>query len=243
MARLKDLVNRVLPPKFEHPPSPAEAANSFPSHIFSADDDVAASPRLLEVAYQAIEAAANQVSLDEIAARPRIPAYFNSWPGEHYRLLAGFMLALKPKRVIEITTSDGLSTLAMKKYLPEDGRIVTFDRERWDMLSDTFLTSGDFADNRLKQEVGDLAFPGSLEQHRETLTEAEFIFIDDRADGITEQQLIDNLRTISFKSPPLVVCDDTRLWSMLKFWRDLPFPKLDLTSFGHWSGTGLFELQ
>jgi hypothetical protein len=36
--------------------------------------------------------------------------------------------------------------------------------------------------------------------------------------------------------------DDTRLWSMLRFWRQLPYPKMDLTSFGHWSGTGLVEL-
>jgi hypothetical protein len=37
--------------------------------------------------------------------------------------------------------------------------------------------------------------------------------------------------------------DDTRLPSMLKFWRELDYPKLDFTSFGHWSGTGLVELS
>lgn len=32
---------------------------------------------------------------------------------------------------------------------------------------------------------------------------------------------------------------DIRLWNMPAFWRDVPLPKLDLTSFGHWSGTGV----
>ena len=35
--------------------------------------------------------------------------------------------------------------------------------------------------------------------------------------------------------------DDIKMHTMLKFWRDLPLPKLDITSFGHWSGTGLAE--
>jgi hypothetical protein len=37
----------------------------------------------------------------------------------------------------------------------------------------------------------------------------------------------------------VVVFDDIRVLPMLQLWRDLPFPKLDATSLGHWSGTGL----
>jgi hypothetical protein len=36
----------------------------------------------------------------------------------------------------------------------------------------------------------------------------------------------------------LVVFDDIKLMEMVQVWRDLPYPKLDATSFGHWSGTG-----
>lgn len=35
--------------------------------------------------------------------------------------------------------------------------------------------------------------------------------------------------------------DDIRVWTMLKTWREISYPKLDLTSFGHWSGTGIIE--
>ncbi|MGH7312141.1 MAG: hypothetical protein ACREJV_03130 [Candidatus Rokuibacteriota bacterium] len=30
-------------------------------------------------------------------------------------------------------------------------------------------------------------------------------------------------------------------WNMLAIWREIRMPKLDVTSFGHWSGTGLVE--
>ncbi len=35
--------------------------------------------------------------------------------------------------------------------------------------------------------------------------------------------------------------DDIRVWNMLEIWRGIRRPKLDLTSFGHWSGTGLVD--
>jgi hypothetical protein len=35
--------------------------------------------------------------------------------------------------------------------------------------------------------------------------------------------------------------DDTRVLNMIEIWRRLNRPKLDLTSFGHWSGTGLVD--
>jgi hypothetical protein len=37
----------------------------------------------------------------------------------------------------------------------------------------------------------------------------------------------------------LVVIDDIRVLTMVQLWRQLPNPRLDLTSFGHFSGTGL----
>jgi hypothetical protein len=39
-----------------------------------------------------------------------------------------------------------------------------------------------------------------------------------------------------------VVVDDIRLLEMVQLWRDLPYDKIDATSLGHWSGTGLLRL-
>ena len=71
----------------------------------------------------------------------------------------------------------------------------------------------------------------------------EFLFIDGPKDNNFEWRLLEYLKTVNFRKPPILMFDDTRLWSMLKFWRELPYPKLDLTSFGHSSGTGLVQWE
>jgi hypothetical protein len=35
--------------------------------------------------------------------------------------------------------------------------------------------------------------------------------------------------------------DDIRLMNLLSIWRGIQRPKMDITSFGHWSGTGLVD--
>jgi predicted O-methyltransferase YrrM len=105
----------------------------------------------------------------------------------------------------------------------------------------TVLTDADFSDGRLVQVIDDLQKPEIVEKHRETLENADFIFIDAAKDGVMEQRFIDNLKPLRFKNAPIVMFDDIRVWNMLAIWRQLDRPKLDLTSFGHWSGTGLVD--
>jgi hypothetical protein len=240
---LKKIADRLLPPRFEHPSAPTNAENSFHTWVLSTDDDVQPSPRLLKLGLEATYAAHERVSLDDLAIRRNIPDYYNCWPGEHYRLLGGLMLALQPRTVIEIGTFTGLSAISMLKYLPTVGRLVTFDLEPWDGVEDTVLTKQDFADGRLTQHVADLGQADVFARHRELLASAEFIFIDGPKDNVFEYRFMELLRSIKFSTPPILMFDDTRLWSMLRFWRQLPYPKMDLTSFGHWSGTGLVEVM
>jgi hypothetical protein len=112
------------------------------------------------------------------------------------------------------------------------------------------LVGEDFAEQHgrdaratLEQRLGDLADREVFEKHRELLESVEFMFIDGPKDNDFEWKLLAYLKTLKFKKPPIIVFDDTRLWSMLKFWRELPYPKLDLTSFGHCSGTGLVQWE
>jgi len=65
--------------------------------------------------------------------------------------------------------------------------------------------------------------------------------VDAPKDGIFELKFLENLSTILLPPNALVVFDDIRLWNMLKIWREIKRPKLDLTSFGHWTGTGLVD--
>ena len=40
---------------------------------------------------------------------------------------------------------------------------------------------------------------------------------------------------------PIILVDDIRLPNMLATWRSIPLAKMDITSIGHWSGTGIID--
>ena len=223
-------------------PVPVQVRHAEYSMVFSADDDASRpSEVLLSVALEAIEKARG-LSLADLSARMKGPPYYPEiWPGEHYKLLAGLALSLKPKMVIEIGTGSGLSALAIKKYLSPGSKIATFDLVDWKSYPGSCLREEDFRDGSLVQHLDDLSNPDMVLKHRQIITEAEMIIIDAEKDGVMEQRFLDNFSSVSFRTSPLVFFDDIRLWNMLKIWRNIAFPKLDLTSFGHWSGTGIIE--
>jgi hypothetical protein len=171
-----------------------------------------------------------------------VPDWAFIWPGEHYLFLTAMVKVLQPKVVIEVGTDSGLSALCMKRYLPADGKIVTYDLLPWQTVQEGDLTEEDFADGRLEQRLEDLGDPAVFERNRDLIASAEFMFIDGPKNVTFENAFMKHLKTVKFSKPPILMFDDTRLPSMLKFWRELRYPKLDLTSFGHWSGTGLVEL-
>jgi len=146
---------------------------------------------------------------------------------------------LHPRTIVEIGTETGLSALCLRKYLPAEGTVTTFDLVPWDQFTNTCFKPEDFADGRLKQELADLADPDRFREHAPLLKQADFIFADGPKDGKFEPAFAALLDTVRFERPPVVLFDDIRDHHMLGFWRDLPKPKLDLSSFGHWTGTGL----
>lgn len=225
------------------PPVPFACRDSVATRVFSMDDEpYKPSPRLLKLTSEAILSAAD-LDFSDLMQRPKMPAFLPVWPGEHYRLLAALTTLLRPTTVIEIGTFTGWATLVLCKYLPEGGRVATFDIIPWKELAHTCLQTSDFADGRLVQHVDDLADPAVANKHRALLASAELIFIDGPHDGPTEYRMLEQLAKVPFITPPLLVFDDIKLPTMLKFWRDLPYAKLDVTSFGHWSGTGLADWQ
>jgi hypothetical protein len=113
----------------------------------------------------------------------------------------------------------------------------------WDRFPDTWLEKGDFASGRLVQHLDDLSRPEVFARHADLLAGADLLFLDGPKDVLTERALIKHLGGLAWKSRPLVVFDDIRLVNMIQIWRELDRPKLDLTSFGHWSGTGLCDFN
>jgi predicted O-methyltransferase YrrM len=213
-----------------------------PSLILSLDDDIShASGFIMDLAIKAI-LEARSIQLEDVALRftQEKARYINLWPGEQYKLLAALVSILKPQLIVEIGTAAGGSCLTMKKFLSNNGRIITYDLIPWDQYPNTGLKKYDF-DERLEQRIRDLSKEETDPAEIETIEKAEFIFVDAAKDGIMEQRFCDLFDRVSFKKRPIMFFDDIRLLNMVEIWRKIKWPKLDVTSFGHWSGSGLVE--
>ena len=178
------------------------------------------------------------------------PGWVFNWPGEHYRLLASAVSVLRPLRIVEIGTNTGLSALAMRDRMPPSSRLWTFDIVPWNQLRErlgcevgSFLRDSDFEDGTLCQVIGDLASKETFSKHCETLQQADLIFVDGPKDGQFEAHLLRNFEYFGLRDKCLIIFDDIRYWTMLDFWRGVTRPKLDITSFGHFSGTGLVSWE
>ena len=212
------------------------------SIIASMDDEPARpSRRLMEVALAA-SSVAMDVALPIYEGRAsKEPHWFDTWPGEHYRLLAALVRTLKPKTVIEIGTFTGMGTLALAQELQPSGTLTTFDLLAWNSFADTWLAPVDFAEGRVRQVLHDISTPGGIEPHRALFESADLIFVDGPKDGRTEADILVNLSTLNLSRDVVIVFDDIRVVNMIDIWRRIEQPKMDLTSFGHWSGTGLID--
>jgi predicted O-methyltransferase YrrM len=223
-------------------PIPLRARHVEYSAIVSLDDDPAKpSDRLIDLALRAAHAA-QSISMAAVVARMTQPPYYpDVWPGEHYRLLAGLVSVCQPQVIVEIGTSTGLSALAMRQLMPSGARLITFDVIPWDKFPDTCLRTEDFENGALMQMIGDVSDSHVMRQHEDLFRSADIIFADGPKDGRFERLLIDRLMELKLPQRPLLVFDDIRLWNMLAIWRNIKRPKLDVTSFGHWSGTGFVD--
>lgn len=169
--------------------------------------------------------------------------YANIFPGEHYRLLMGLVEVLKPKTLIDIGTYRGCSARIMLDYGLSDSQVHTFDLYDYLSFDWTVLTESDFVTGRLVQHLDDLIVPENFDRHRKLLEQADFIMLDGPKDDNFEStflHLLTNL-TVTGESKWLFI-DDIRFDNMQHLWRSIKSPKLDISSFGHFSGSGLVNI-
>jgi predicted O-methyltransferase YrrM len=242
MLRVREFYSRLTYDGVKLPPRPpvSQKADFFWTAAYSRDHESAAPRRLVDLALDAARAV-REIDLEDVWARPEAPDWAKCWPGEHYCFLAGLMTVLRPRVVVEIGTDTGLSALVMHKFQPAGGRLVTFDVVPWRDVEDHILRDEDFEDGRLEQRLADLSDPAVMELHRDVLEQAEFFFVDGPKDNVFEYRLMENFKRLKFNQPPILMFDDTKLMSMIRFWDELEHPKLDVTSLAHWSGSGLVE--
>jgi len=171
--------------------------------------------------------------------------YADCFPGDHYRLLSGLMLELKPQVIIDIGTHFGTGTRVFLDYAP-GAQVHTFDVTPWDKLDATYLTHKDFVEHGgcLTQYIADLSDPNVFESFREILDSADFIMCDGPKDGRFENKFYTLLSTLNFSEKPRwLFLDDIRFMTEIANWRGVKNPKIDLTSFGHYSGSGLVNIS
>lgn len=95
---------------------------------------------------------------------------------------------------------------------------------------------------RVACAVADLSDPRCFAEHVDVLAGADLVFVDGPKDVQFEEAFLPAyIAAMKGNEVPLTILDDIRVPNMLNIWRDLPLPKLDVTSFGHWSGTGVFK--
>lgn len=227
--------------KAQLPNIPLEGADDARWSVISSVHDLPSQPSddLLELALSAAKIA-HTFHLPELEARSSQmdATWIRTWPGEHYRLLAAIVSLLSPSEVIEIGTFKGHGALALSTG-HEGAHITTYDIVPWSRIEETAFLTSDFSNNRIEQRIGDLGDPEYRRAQLDVLSASDILFIDGPKDGHWEQDTIPELLSSLTDRRRLVIIDDIRLLPMVQLWRDLPFPKLDITSLGHWSGTGL----
>lgn len=209
------------------------------SVISSQDDQPQASPQLIELACEAARLA--NVTADP-AWYAEVPAerqtLLRTWPGEHYRLLIALTTLLHATEAVEVGTDTGLAALCMAAA---GASVVTYDvvphaSLKWSALRELQV------DAQVEQRLMDLSDPATFEAQLPTLASAQLLFVDGPKDSVFEQRFLPKLAGALAGTGVVLMLDDIRLLNMVALWRELPGPKLDVTSFGHWSGTGLIQL-
>ena len=161
-----------------------------------------------------------------------------TWPGEHYYLLmavAQQLLWNSSTLMLDIGTQHGHSALSMKEGL-RVAEVTTFDVVSHHHMSDSILRE----DDHIVQHTDNLATKAGADKHADLLKRADLILVDVSHDCFTEHNMLQNFKRIGLKPGCLLFFDDIRLDPLHEFWNvDVDLPKMDLTSFGHWSGTGV----
>jgi len=155
--------------------------------------------------------------------------YFNQEPGrEIYKLLAYLSCEIKCKKIIDIGTYMGFSSVALA--YDDSKEVHSFDVHNWFPDDDTVTaTSKDNIEFHICDCVDELS--GLLEDCRLVL-----IDIDHMGDG--EAEILDVLRREGLKG--YAILDNINVNNQMKeLWASIKEDKLDISSVGHWVGTGI----
>lgn len=153
--------------------------------------------------------------------------YFNLEAGkEHYKLLAYLSTVISSKKIIDIGTYFGFSATAFAYN--KDKQIISYDIYDWIPDDKTTVKSLDNVQLKVMNCLYDI----------DNIIDTDLIMIDIDHNGNNELDILNALRKANYKG--LVLLDDIGLNDeMVKLWNDIPEKKIDVSSVGHWSRSGL----
>lgn len=163
--------------------------------------------------------------------------WFTLWPGEHYAFLDGLAGVVQPGLVLDVGTYHGASALVMARHART---VVTYDIVALDEIGNAYkgLTT-DY--KNVQQVLGDLADDAFYESQVELIKTADLVLVDGPKDGVFEYQVVPRL-VQDMKQGSILILDDIRFANMVKLWKCLDKPRLDVGCFAHSSGTGVVFL-
>ena len=211
-----------------------------PSIIHSVDDQSAPNDFLMGLVSRVVPLAwAKKIQTPEKQLKDSV--FYNVFPGEHYRLLKAITSTLNPAVVLEIGTYTGMGSVAILDGM-KDGKLHTFDVIPWEQF-ESHLTHNHFQKGRMVQHIANLSDDLLFNQYQPLLDAADIIFLDAPKDGKFEYRILKLFQQLAHKPNKLLILDDIRFVNMTDLWRGIQSPKIDITSFGHWSGTGIVDIS
>jgi hypothetical protein len=147
-------------------------------------------------------------------------------PNEHYMLLSYLSYQYNNVNIFDLGSYRGFSAIALSSN--PTNKIISYD-------IDYFLDILDRPKN-VEFRIGDFF------TELDILSSPLIMFDVDPHDGEIEFEFIEWLSKKQYKGS--VIFDDIHLNSnMRNFWKNIKQDRIDLTEFGHWSGTGMVKFK
>lgn len=181
-----------------------------------------------------IEDSIKNIKLDELSKNlynKNMINDFLDFPGKnHYYLLAYFSLMFNDSIFVDIGTNEGASALALAYN--KTNNIYSFDLVNNRKINENIENISYIIDDITRKYMG---YDG---KYVDLILSAKLVMLDTEHDGKFENEFYYFLKKINYKG--FLFLDDIYLYPMMtKFWNNIKEEKIDLTKYGHWSGSGL----
>jgi predicted O-methyltransferase YrrM len=216
--------------------------NSFYSAFYSRDHTHrAVSDDFFSILIQSVTKA-REMQRKKYMAESLVDNHFNVYPGEHYSLLSALVENFSVGQSFEIGSFKGLGTLALLGADATSRKVITNDLIPFEDF-DSVIPKKMYRNDTVTQLVGNLLDDDFFRTSAPLLQTSELIFLDGPKDGVFEYEMLKRLASLDLPKTRLLIIDDINFANMISLWRSIASPKIDITSFGHWSGTGIVEIN